>query len=96
MAPVINSVAKRHGLHLQGVSIDGGKLEFFDKVHPDNGLSQKFNVTMVPALFAVNPLSGDFFPIATGSISEQEIEERILQIAEFQAYQGQEGSKHAQ
>jgi len=68
---------------LHSVSLDGGKIGALSQL-PDKGLSQKFSVTMVPAVFAVNPKSGEYFPIATGAISEQEIEDRIFQIAAYQ------------
>ncbi len=96
MAPIVVSIASHHGFSLHGISLDGGKLPILPRTAVDNGLSQRFNVSMVPAIFAVNPQSGEYFPIATGAISEQEIEERIFQIAEYQSSLEEQGKQHAQ
>ncbi len=95
MAPIVVSIASRHGLSLHGISLDGGKLTILQRITVDNGLSQRFDVSMVPAIFAVNPQSGEYFPIATGAISEQEIEERIFQIAEYQSSLEEQGKQDA-
>lgn len=95
MAPIVASMASRHGFILHGISLDGSKLNEIPVSSTDNGLSQRFNVTMVPAIYAVDPKSGEYFPIATGAISEQEIEERIFQISEYQSSLGEQGKRHA-
>lgn len=92
MAPIVATLAHRHGFSLNGISLDGAKVQGMPAL-PDNGLSYRFQVSMVPAIYAINPLTGNYFPIATGAISEQDIEERIYQIAEYQSLEHQ-GNDH--
>lgn len=83
MAPIITSFAERYGFALHSISLDGGKISSLRRINNDNGISQRFNVTMVPAVIAVNPSTGEYFPIANGAVSQQELEERLFQIAEY-------------
>ncbi|MBN9289496.1 MAG: hypothetical protein BGO43_13610 [Gammaproteobacteria bacterium 39-13] len=87
MAPIITLFAEHYGFVLHSISLDGGKIRALPNMIKDNGISERFNITMVPAVIAVNPSTGAYFPIATGAISQQEIEERILQIAEYESSQ---------
>lgn len=86
LAPVINAVSQGHGIHTTAVSLDGGPVAEYPNPHPDNGISKALNVYAVPAVFAVNPVTNEWFPIATGAISQTDLEERILAIAEYLAF----------
>lgn len=83
-APLVQQVAKKHNIELLSVSLDGGKLPDLEHIEIDNGISSKLNVFSSPSVFAVNFQSDDAFPIAVGSISINDLEARILGVAEYE------------
>jgi conjugal transfer pilus assembly protein TraF len=92
LAPVINALSTNHGIHTTAVSLDGGPVAEYPNPRPDNGISNAMQVHAVPALFAVNPVTNDWFPIVTGAISQTDLEERILAIAEYLAFDKDESN----
>jgi conjugal transfer pilus assembly protein TraF len=60
------------------VSMDGGPCQYFPDAKIDNGISEKFSVTYVPSLFAVNPKTNEVFPLAFGIISREKIEDNVM------------------
>jgi conjugal transfer pilus assembly protein TraF len=83
MAPIIKTVSLQHGITVTAISLDGGSLTESFKVLPDNGIASKMGVLSVPAVFAVNPNTDEWFPIVTGPISVSDLEERIWAIADY-------------
>lgn len=83
MLPVVRTFSEKYGLNLNALSLDEKLPSNKQSTIPNIRLGEQFNVTAVPALFAVSPHSGDYFPISNGAVSEQELEERIIQIIEF-------------
>jgi len=86
VAPMIKEVSLKSGISVTAVSLDGGTLFEYPNVLPDNGIAKQMEVYSVPAVFAVNPSNNEWFPIVTGPISAADLEERILAIAEYLAF----------
>jgi conjugal transfer pilus assembly protein TraF len=60
------------------ISMDGGPCMHFPDSKMDNGISEKFSVSHVPSLFAVNPKENKVVPVAFGMISRDKIESNLL------------------
>ena len=80
-APILKAFAERHHLSVIPITTDGISLPEFPDSLIDNGQSAKFNVQVEPSLFAVNPYTQMAYPIAYGLVSEEELSQRILDIA---------------
>ena len=80
-APILKAFAERHHLTVIPITTDGISLPEFPNSLPDNGQSIKFNVQVEPAVFAVNPYTQKAYPIAYGLVSEEELSQRILDMA---------------
>jgi conjugal transfer pilus assembly protein TraF len=92
MAKIVSSVARRHGIEVLAVSIDGSALlsSFsFSETVLDNGISDRMKVPHFPALYAVNHKEQTWFPIAFGVRAESDIEESIYAIKRFKLIEGQ-------
>ena len=81
-APVVKQFSSLYGWEVVPISMDGGQLESFPKAVPDNGLSQKWGITVLPSLYAVNPTTGQVIPVAHGMTSLDQMETRILALTE--------------
>ena len=77
-APIVKAFSKEHGWAVLAISTDGGTLAEFPEALPDQGLMQKWKVEFVPALFAVNPKTGEILPLAYGLTALDQIEERLI------------------
>ena len=77
-APIVQQFAKNYGWKVIGVSVDGKPISGFTEFVRDNGLASKWNVRVLPSLFAVNPTTGDLLPVAHGLTSLDEMEVRIM------------------
>ena len=80
-APIVKNFAHKYGLTVIPITTDGIVLPEFPDSKSDRGQAARFNVTYEPALFAVNPYTGRAYPLSYGLVSEQELRERILDIA---------------
>lgn len=79
-APILKNFAARYGLTIIPVTMDGIPLPEFPDSRSDNGQSRKFNVTVTPSLFAVNPYTQKAYPVAYGLTSETELRDNIYKI----------------
>ena len=79
-APILKNFAARYGMTVIPVTMDGIPLPEFPDSRRDNGQSQKFQVTVTPSLFAVNPYTQKAFPVAYGLTSETELRENIYKM----------------
>lgn len=77
-APIVKRFADNYGWEVIAISADGGALEEFPNVQPDNGLFEAWNIQALPTLFAVNPQTQEAIPIAYGLTSLDEMETRII------------------
>lgn len=80
-APIVKDFAARYNLTIIPITLDGIALPEFPDSKTDNGQAAKFNVTVEPSLFAVNPYTHKAYPISYGLVSEEELRQRILDIA---------------
>ena len=79
-APIVKAFAAQHGVSILAISIDGQGIAEFPQFVPDNGASQALKVQRLPALLAINPKTNVVSPLATGAISQTQLEENILRV----------------
>jgi conjugal transfer pilus assembly protein TraF len=80
-APTLLSFAQATGIKVFPISQDGGNLPQFPSPRMDNGISARLGVTMVPALFLATPATGDIVPVGFGALSDSELAERLIALA---------------
>jgi conjugal transfer pilus assembly protein TraF len=76
-APIVQQFANKYGWQVIAISVDGGVVPGFKEILPDNGLVAKWKVSVLPALFAVDPKTEHVLPIAYGLTALDQMEERI-------------------
>jgi conjugal transfer pilus assembly protein TraF len=84
-APIVKSFSERYGMPVVPITTDGIALPEFPNSRSDQGQAQKFQVRAQPALFTVDPYTHQAVPVAYGLISEQDLRQRILNIATYRA-----------
>ncbi len=77
-APIVQQFSKNYGWKVISISVDGGILPGFTETVMNNGLLEQWRVEVLPALFAVNPKTGDVLPVAYGLTSLDQMENRIM------------------
>lgn len=80
-APILKSFAARYGISVIPISLDGEGLPEYPNPSPDIGWADRLGVSATPAMFMVNPRTGEIVPLAYGVISEEEIKDRVYMIA---------------
>lgn len=80
-APILKNFATRYGITVIPVTTDGVSLPEFPNSKIDAGQARKFNVTVEPALFAVNPYTHRAYPVSYGLLTEDDLRKRILDLA---------------
>ena len=80
-APIVKTFSETNHLVVIPITTDGLSLPEFPHSYPDQGQAKTFQVKVEPSLFAVNPYTKKAYPIAYGLISESELRQRILDIA---------------
>ena len=81
-APIIKRFASHHKISVIPITLDGIVLPEFPESKTDKGQAAKFNVTVEPSLFAVNPYNKKAYPVSHGLVSEEFLRKRILDIAQ--------------
>ncbi len=81
-APIVKNFASRYKIAVIPITLDGVSLPEFPKSRVDQGQALKFNVTVEPSLFAVNPYSRKAYPVSYGLVSEESLRKRILDISQ--------------
>lgn len=81
-APIVKDFSQRYGITVIPITTDGIALPAFPNSHPDQGQAAHFNITQEPALFTVDPYSQQAVPVGYGLMSEDELRQRILNIAQ--------------
>lgn len=79
-APQLRELQRRTGVMIQAVSMDGTRMPGFRNATNDNGISKRFGVQQVPALFLVEPRQKTVMPVGYGVIAPIELEYRIDQL----------------
>ncbi len=87
-APIVKNFSQRYGISIVPITTDGIALPEFPDSHADQGQAAHFNITQEPALFTVDPYTHQAVPVGYGLMSEDELRERILQIAQHWPAQG--------
>ncbi len=80
-APIVKSFSERTGMPVVAITTDGIALPEFPNSHPNQGQAQSFHIKVEPALFTVNPYTHQVIPVAYGLISESDLRQRILELA---------------
>ncbi len=81
-APIVKNFSQEYSWEVLAICVDEGSLKEFPNAIQDNGLSQKWDVQTLPALFAVNPHTQHVIPLAYGMTSLDQIETRLIKILE--------------
>ncbi|MEO0347731.1 MAG: conjugal transfer protein TraF [Pseudomonadota bacterium] len=76
MASTAQEFAANYNWSLTPVQIGEMPLKEFPQAKQDNGIASGLNITHVPALIAVNPVSNKIIPLAYGYVSISEIEQQ--------------------
>ena len=77
-APIVQQFSSLSGWEVLAISTDGHQIPGFAQSTIDNGLVDKWKISVLPALFAVNPHTQEVLPLAQGLSSLDEIENRIM------------------
>lgn len=80
-APILKNFAEHYQITVLPISLDGIGLPEFPNFKTDQGQAQKFNVTVEPSLFVVDPKAGRAIPVAYGLMSEDALQQRIYDLA---------------
>lgn len=80
-APIVKDFSDRYGITVIPITTDGVALPSFPQSYKDNGQAEKFQVTEEPALFSVDPYTHKAVPISYGLLTEDELSQRILDVA---------------
>ncbi|MEM2160762.1 MAG: type-F conjugative transfer system pilin assembly protein TraF [Candidatus Nitrosotenuis sp.] len=80
-SPIVKNFSQRYGIMVIPITTDGIALPEFPESRMDQGQARKFNVMVEPALFTVNPYTHQAIPVSYGLISEDDLRQRILNIA---------------
>ncbi|QKM57761.1 hypothetical protein CG017_05841 (plasmid) [Burkholderia glumae] len=78
MAPIIHLLAVRYGIDVLPVSLDGRGISNFPSPQADHGQAAAWGVQQVPALFIASKETGDHAMIGSGTLSLQDIIDRIF------------------
>jgi conjugal transfer pilus assembly protein TraF len=79
-APILKQFAARHKLAIIPITMDGNVLPEFPESVIDKGQAKHFQVRGIPAVFSVNPYSGQAYPVSYGLVSESELRTNMLNI----------------
>lgn len=80
-APTVKDVEASYGFSVVPVSLDGGGLPEYPNPERDSGQAEMFHVSQWPAVFLVDPKSKKIIPVTFGLISEDELTQRIVDLA---------------
>ena len=78
--PLLRAFAKRHGLGVLAVSLDGAALEGWPEAVPDHGRAARLGLgnAPVPALVLFDAQTKRVIPVGFGVLAEDEMAERIF------------------
>jgi len=77
-AYVVNLLIQKYDFELLAISVDGTLLEGFKNNNVNNGIVEKLEVTIFPALFMVNPETKIVTPISYGMKAMDSVEDNIF------------------
>lgn len=80
-APILKDFSERYKISVVAITTDGISLPEFPNSRIDTGQADQFHVEVEPALFTVNPYTHEVIPVSYGLTTEDELRNRILEIA---------------
>jgi conjugal transfer pilus assembly protein TraF len=84
MAPTVRNLRDRYHFAIKAISSNGQTIEGFPEAVKDNGTIGQINPEGIfPALFLVNPHSGQTIPLARGLTTPSELKENFKVIIQF-------------
>lgn len=86
-APVLLGFSRATGIQVFPISLDGGGLPEFPRPHRDRGQADALGATQVPALYLANPSTKQVVAVGFGTMSEMELIDRLVMIANPSASQ---------
>ncbi len=81
-APIVKDFSQRYHLTVIPITTDGISLPEFPDSRTDQGQAARLKVNMEPALFTVDPRNHRIVPVSYGLLSEDELRQRLLDIAQ--------------
>ncbi len=81
-APIVKDFSQRYHLAVVPITTDGISLPEFPNSRTDQGQAARLKVNMEPALFTVDPRNHRIIPVSYGLLSEDELRQRLLEIAQ--------------
>jgi conjugal transfer pilus assembly protein TraF len=75
---VVKAFEKRYGWQVMGITLDGLATPEFLGSKTDNGIAENLDLAHLPALFVVNPSTGELTPISYGPVALDKIENNIM------------------
>ena len=81
-APIVKQFSAKYGWQVIAISVDGGMVAGFNEALADYGLVAKWQIPVLPALFAVNPKTEQVLPVAFGLTTLDQMETRIMALIE--------------
>lgn len=81
-APIVRMLEAEYGITVIPVSLDAVGLPEYPNPRSNNGIAQKLNIDIVPAVIAVNPKTGQAIPVSYGLVAMDELSNRINLLAE--------------
>jgi len=80
-APILKNFSDHYHISVIPITTDGISLPEFPYSKQDKGQAKKFNVTVEPSLFAVDPYTQKAYPVSYGLMSETELRDAIYKIS---------------
>lgn len=77
-APVLKKFADFYGFEVIPVSVDGGGLPEYPNPRKNHALGRKLNISVVPALFLLNPDTNAVATVSYGFVGWTELVEKML------------------
>ena len=93
-APILKDFSSRYGLNVVPITTDGISLPEFPNSHSDQGQAARLKVTVEPALFTADPQTHRIIPVSYGLLSEDELRQRLLTIAQQAEITGEKPMKY--
>lgn len=78
--PVVMDFANRHQIKLIPISVDGVIAPSLPDSRKDKGQARQLGIAFFPALILVNPTTHKTWPLSYGLVTQDVIEERIIQV----------------
>lgn len=80
--PILAAVAKRYGISVTPISLDGGPPpgHIYTAYMSDRGQAAQLGVRATPTLYLVHPSSREVAQLTTGFVSVQQLMQRIAQV----------------